>query len=280
MPRFEKLWLGPLIGAILGFFLGFFYDNGDEDVIGLIFGAILFGGVIGLFLQMMVVYPIMLATKKDLGFLHSEKKFISTILMLAAEMAKADGKVDDKEKKLIEQNLIQNFGQDNAAIYMADFERYIKQQNDLRKLCKVIDYDFDYPKKAHLIYLLVSIAAADGILTESENVFLKRVTRLANIRPASLMIALNKFSFVREKTYQEKSREQARKTIRQSSLKKAYSILGLSESATDAEIKKAYRKLAKIYHPDRVDVNKDLAKEKFQVLVDAYDLIKEKRGIA
>ncbi len=57
-----------------------------------------------------------------------------------------------------------------------------------------------------------------------------------------------------------------------------YQVLGVSRSASDAEIKKAYRKLAKTWHPD---TNKDpKAKERFAEATSAYDLLsdKDKRG--
>ena len=54
-----------------------------------------------------------------------------------------------------------------------------------------------------------------------------------------------------------------------------YSTLGISKSATEAEVKSAYRKLAKELHPDR---NKDNPKaaEKFSDVTKAYDLLSDK----
>ncbi len=62
-------------------------------------------------------------------------------------------------------------------------------------------------------------------------------------------------------------------------LKDYYKILGVSENASEAEIKKAYRRLAKLYHPDQHPGDK-AAEEKFKDIAEAYDVLsnKEKRA--
>ncbi|MBR3289897.1 MAG: J domain-containing protein [Clostridia bacterium] len=64
-------------------------------------------------------------------------------------------------------------------------------------------------------------------------------------------------------------------------MKDAYEVLGVSRTATDDEIKEAYRELARKYHPDSYADNplSDLAKEKMQEINDAYDtIIRERRA--
>ena len=62
-----------------------------------------------------------------------------------------------------------------------------------------------------------------------------------------------------------------------------YTILEISEKVTDQEVKTAYRKMAKKYHPDKlVDLGEDVRKsgrEKFHKVQDAYDAICKERGI-
>jgi DnaJ like chaperone protein len=128
--------------------------------------------------------------------------------------------------------------------------------------------------------LLISIATADGLLSKTELKVIQNLARLASISPATLMQTLKLFEFKREQTYQQKS-GQYKSSSNTIALRKAYDLLEVAADAPMDELKKAYRKLAKIHHPDKVshlgEVNQRKAKEKFQIIVDAYDLIKEKR---
>lgn|GEM_PF-4857617 len=64
----------------------------------------------------------------------------------------------------------------------------------------------------------------------------------------------------------------AKKQDKDSVVKDPYTLLGVSRSATDEEIKKAYKKLAKEFHPDKNSGNKN-AEEKFKLINDAYEKI-------
>ena len=56
-----------------------------------------------------------------------------------------------------------------------------------------------------------------------------------------------------------------------------YEVLGVSKTATDEELKKAYRKLAKQYHPDANPDNKEEAEAKFKELNEAYEVLSDKQ---
>ena len=53
-----------------------------------------------------------------------------------------------------------------------------------------------------------------------------------------------------------------------------YNVLGVERTASDDEIKKAYRKLAMTYHPDRNNGSKE-AEEKFKEITEAYDVLRD-----
>lgn len=64
-------------------------------------------------------------------------------------------------------------------------------------------------------------------------------------------------------------------------MRNPYEVLGIKENATETEIKRAYRELAKKYHPDQYSSNplKDLAEEKMREINEAYDsLIKQNQS--
>ena len=60
-------------------------------------------------------------------------------------------------------------------------------------------------------------------------------------------------------------------------MKNPYEILGVSKNATDEEIKKAYRELARKYHPDNYQNNPlaDLAEEKMKEINEAYAVLSD-----
>ena len=66
-------------------------------------------------------------------------------------------------------------------------------------------------------------------------------------------------------------------------LQEAYRTLGISETATDEEVRQAYRKMALRYHPDRVEAQGEAARQeaekRFREITEARDIIMRSRGL-
>ena len=154
-----------------------------------------------------------------------------------------------------------------------------------KRVLRTIKINFTVHERIQLMHFLTGIVTADGLLTKAESTILIDIAK--NIRLPSSMVAtlLKRFNFITE---EEKKRRSERQKVKSYStamhLKKALVILGLEENATTKEIKKAYRKLAMLHHPDRLihlgEEHQIMAKIKFQEISDAYEYIKEKKGFS
>ena len=73
------------------------------------------------------------------------------------------------------------------------------------------------------------------------------------------------------KQYQKSKQTKDKKPSSRWESTNPYEVLGIEETATKSEIKKAYRKLAKLYHPDLALTNKEKAEEIFKMINRAYE---------
>jgi DnaJ like chaperone protein len=115
--------------------------------------------------------------------------------------------------------------------------------------------------RIQLIHYLFGIAKSDGDVSTSEMQLIERIA-------AMLGVPNVEFESVKNMFYRNVDSD--------------YKILGIEESASDDEVKKAYRKMAVTFHPDKVasmgEEYQKGAKEKFQMIQDAYEAIKKRRG--
>lgn len=188
--------------------------------------------------------------------------FNVSLLILSAAVMKADGKVTRNELNYVKQFISNNFGAERAPQYVKILGDLIKQDYNLQEVSMQIRQYMDYSSRLMLLQFLFGIAMVDGKSHEKEISLLENISGYIGISNSDY--ASIKAMFVKDTN-------------------SAYKILGVSNSATNDEIKKAYRELAKKYHPDKVshlgeDVKK-AAEVKITELNAAYDSIKEERGI-
>jgi DnaJ like chaperone protein len=189
--------------------------------------------------------------------------YAMSLLVLVAAIMKADSRVLRSELEYVKKYFVQNFGREAAHEAIAMLRDILKQRIVIRDVTTQIKHNLDYSSRLQLIHFLFGISVADNHIHPEE---IKTIELIASYLGIS---AKDKDSI----KYMFVPRTDS-----------SYKILGIDPDATDAEIKKAYRKMANKYHPDKVsylgeDFRK-MAKEKFQKVNEAYGRIKKERKIA
>ena len=128
--------------------------------------------------------------------------------------------------------------------------------------------------RSQIIYFLTGLAMVSGTLTRQELLFLKKINHELELKDSHLTQILSIFA-----AYEQSRKESQTQTKEKEVNKYDYEILGLAKGATKEEIKKAYRKLVKIHHPDNFATSslsqQKLAQEKFIEIQRAYESLTE-----
>jgi DnaJ like chaperone protein len=188
--------------------------------------------------------------------------FAMSLLVLSAAVMKADGKVVKSELDYVKNFFLSQFGSEESERLILMLKNILNQEINVQEVSAQIGQYMDYPSKLQLIHYLFGIASADGQYHESEVNVIDQISGFMGVRVADF--ASIRAMFVKN-------------------INSAYDILEILPDATNEEVKKAYRRLAVEYHPDKVshlgeDIHKS-ATEKFQTLNAAYEQIKKQRGI-
>jgi DnaJ like chaperone protein len=171
--------------------------------------------------------------------------FATAVIALGAKLAKADGRVTPDEIRAFRRvfQIHDDEVGDVARIYnqarasTEGFEAYARQI--------ALMFQGDRYLLGELLTGLFDVARSDGELNRAELDFLRRVAAIFGFDQAA---------------FEEIHRRFAASVRQMSGADDAYSVLGLSRSATDEQVRKAYRQLVREHHPDRL-VAKGLPKE-------------------
>lgn len=207
---------------------------------------------------------------------EQRNSFLFSMLVLSSYIIKADNKIMHSEMEFVRQFLRQNFGEQavnqGQEILLKLFEIQKKQgvqvfRNTIHQSCAEIKHNMDVSQRLQLLNYLVIIAKVDRYVSPEEIKALKEVARHLGLTAKDVDSMLNMENGARAN----------------SNIEDAYKVLGLSSTATDDEVKVAYRKMALKHHPDRVatlgeDIRK-AAEKKFQDINDAKERIFKARGL-
>ena len=187
--------------------------------------------------------------------------FMVSMLVLFASVMKADKQLLKSELDFVKQFLKNQFHTNDVQDFMVLFKDILNQDYHLRDVCRQIQRSMDHPSRLELVHVLFGLSQADGHIHPEEIKIIHTIARYMNISENDFISI--QAMFVRDS-------------------ESDYKILEVSSDATDEEVKKAYRKMANKYHPDKVshlgDELQKLAEEKFKSVNDAYQTIKKQRG--
>jgi len=188
--------------------------------------------------------------------------FELNLLSLASLVIKSDGNVSQKELDYVRHYFVQAYGKDRANATFKTFNEVIKKREiSASKICAYLKPRLRYEVRLQVIHFLFNIAQADGHISEKEILKLQEISRYFSI---------TSYDF------------QSIKAMFIKSADSAYKILEIDKNASNEDIKKAYRKMVKKYHPDKL-VNMDEAyqkgaREKFNQVQEAYEKLQKERG--
>ncbi|MEY2963891.1 MAG: hypothetical protein RL754_1152 [Bacteroidota bacterium] len=234
--------LGWTLGGPIGALLGVAFGNMMHDIVG---GEATSKG-----------------QTRDRTF-STPSDFHISLLVLAARVIKADGKVSQSELDFVRHQFVAMFGKEKANESFQLFRKIVDQNIPLTKVCEQINGFTSHATRLQLLHFLFKLGLADGHLHAHELEEIQRIARYLRINPYDYRSI--------EAMFHQKD-----------DVNWAYKVLEVESGASESEVKKAYRKMAMKYHPDKlVDAGPDAqaaAKETFLNVQKAYEDICKRQG--
>ena len=236
-------------------------------------------------------------------------EFRDSILQLLARVMKADGKQMKCELDRVKSTIRRYYKtEDERLAALKQFQSILNgnKRFHINKICSSINQKFDYAVKSELIMELLAVAYADDKFSSKEKSTIDKIVINLQISPDEYESIKNIFrkkynqgeykydenrNEYNESNYNKKKDENKNRSKSNSnrsksgniSVSEAYDILGVESNASDAEVKKAYRVLAMMYHPDKFyslgDEAIRQATESMKQINMAWDVVKEARGM-
>ena len=189
--------------------------------------------------------------------------FEISLLVLAAIVIKSDGNVDKRELDFVRSSFVGMYGKERANHAFKLFKGIIQNNKiSTRQVCLQINRHMNHASRLQLLHFLFGVAKSDGIVTEKELSKINAIAGYMNINP-------NDFNSIKAMFYNQ--------------VDSSYKILEIDKSASDTELKNAYRKMVKKYHPDKLrNLGPEHVKggeDKFRQVQAAYEHIQKERGL-
>lgn len=201
-------------------------------------------------------------TQRSRGDQVSPADFELNLLSLSSFVIKADGKVSQTELDYVRQYFVQSYGKERANATFRLFNEVIKKREvSPQRIAMHLRARTRYESRLQILHYLFSIANADGVVSQGEVQVIQQIA-------GYLSIQMQDFNSIKAMFFKNPD--------------SAYKILEIDTTATPAEIKKAYRTMAKKYHPDKLvhmdEAYRKGAEDKFRKVQEAYEQLQNEKG--
>lgn len=188
--------------------------------------------------------------------------FELNLLSLASIVIKADGNVSSAEMQFVQNYFVQAYGKERANATFRTFNNVVKKREVTpQPICDFLRIRTRYESRLQIIHFLFNIAQADGHVSKPE---VEKIREIAGF----LAVGFRDYESIKAMFFKNPD--------------SAYKILEIEKSATTAEIKAAFRTMAKKYHPDKLqhmdEAYRKGAQEKFQKVQEAYEQLQKEKG--
>ena len=239
--------MGWFLGAGLGWFVG---------------GPL--GSIVGAAIQSALSSRTQQQLRGSQGQTNAEAIFVTNLVAIMTKICMADGHISKEERNVIHNFFAKSLGYSGEQLRFIDaiINETDRRDPDLRQICLAIDKFANHEQRFVLLDLANNIAAVDHVITDGEQRAIDEIVSAFNL------------------SHEEHERIKSRHPIAKAG--DQYTVLGVDSSSSNEELKKAYRHLAKQYHPDKVShlggELVEFAHQKFQEINESYQALKRQRG--
>ncbi len=206
------------------------------------------------------------ASVSQFMFSHSEShnQFIELLCRLAAHIIMADKVVNPVELQIVKNFFMLQFNFSEEALRWVNdiLNAELKEKHNMQELGAEINQNFNYDIKLIMLDMLYQIAVSDFEFHHEEQAVIDEYIKIAGIQSTDAELIRKRYVKIKETTSEDRY----------------FRTLGLEPGASKEEIKKAYKTLAKRFHPDVVNTLgesfRKANEQKMKDLTEAYHALR------
>jgi DnaJ like chaperone protein len=243
--KLSKNWIYYLIGAFIAYRVG---------------------GPIAAIISFLLIRQILIRWQEQSPNKENGVGFELALLKLSSMLIKSDGVVDHSEVSFVQEFFKKTFGAQKSKMLFKQLKE-VKLPTDISLLVSLIKNEIRDDGYFSILQFLFALASIDGSISKDEDEFINTVGLNFNFRAEQINQIRNQF--IKQKSSSNKYSPEVIEHL---------GVLGLKEGVDMDAIKKAYKTLAKEFHPDKLsgmsEGMQNLGKEKFQQILNSYNYLK------